>query len=83
MRVNEADEGPGATSWLWGATTGPQGALSESLSMGLGLKISLGPADGDLLTEPTFSQGGVYTPTIQKNVNKNKNYNIIIIQNNN
>ena len=78
MRVNEADEGPGATSRLRGATTGTQGAKSESLSMGLGL-ISLGPADGDLLTEPTFSQGGVYTPTIQKNVNKNKNYNIIII----
>ena len=43
MRVTEADEGPGATSWLWGGggggggTTGPQGALSESLSMGLGL----------------------------------------------
>ena len=60
------------------ATTGSQGAISESLAMGLGL-ISLGPADGDLLTEPTFSQGGVYTPTTQKNVNKNKHYNMIII----
>ena len=38
MRVNEADEGPRATSGLWGATTGPQGAVSESPSMGLGLK---------------------------------------------
>ena len=38
MRVNEADEGPRATSGLWGATTGPQGAVSESLSMGLRLE---------------------------------------------
>ena len=37
MRVNEADEGPGVTSWLWGAKTGTQEAKSESLSMGLGL----------------------------------------------
>ena len=46
MRVNEADEGPGATSWLWGGTTGPQGALSESLSMGLGLKNHWAPLTG-------------------------------------
>ena len=39
MRVNEADEGPGATSWLWGA-------LSESLSMGLGLKYHWAPLTG-------------------------------------
>ena len=43
MRVNEADEGPRATSGLWGATTEPQGAVSESLSMGLGLEYHWAP----------------------------------------
>ena len=37
MRANEADEGPGATSSSGRAITGPQGAKSENLSMGLGL----------------------------------------------
>ena len=46
MRVNEADEGPRATSGLWGATTGPQGAISESLSMGLGLEYHWAPLTG-------------------------------------
>ena len=46
MRVNEADEGPRATSGLWGATTGPQGAVSESLSMGLGLEHHWAPLTG-------------------------------------
>ena len=40
------NEGPGATSWLWGATTGPQGDLPESLSMGLGLKYHWAPLTG-------------------------------------
>ena len=30
--------------------------------MGLGLAISLGPADGDLLSEPTCSREGVLRP---------------------
>ena len=46
MRVNEADERPRATSGLWGATTGPQGAVSESLSMGLGLEYHWAPLTG-------------------------------------
>ena len=46
MRVNEADEGPRATSGLWGATTGPQGAVSESLSMVLGLEYHWAPLTG-------------------------------------
>ena len=46
MRVNEADEGPRATSGLWGATNGPQGAVSESLSMGLGLEYHWAPLTG-------------------------------------
>ena len=46
MRVNEADEGPRATSGLWGATTGPQGAVSESLSMGLRLEYHWAPLTG-------------------------------------
>ena len=46
MKVNEADEGPRATSGLWGATTGPQGAVSESLSMGLGLEYHWAPLTG-------------------------------------
>ena len=46
MRVNEADEGPSATSGLWGATTGPQGAVSESLSIGLGLEYHWAPLTG-------------------------------------
>ena len=46
MRVNETDEGPRATSGLWGATTGPQGAVSESLSMGLGLEYHWAPLTG-------------------------------------
>ena len=46
MRVNEADEGPRATSRLWGATTGPQGAVSESLSIGLGLEYHWAPLTG-------------------------------------
>ena len=32
------------------------------LTNGLGLAISLGPAVGDLLSEPTFSGGGVLRP---------------------
>ena len=46
MRVNKAGEGPRATSGLWGATTGPQGAVSESLSMGLGLEYHWAPLTG-------------------------------------
>ena len=46
MRVNEADEGPRVTSGLWGATTGPQGAVSESLSMGSGLEYHWAPLTG-------------------------------------
>ena len=50
MRVNEADEGPRATSGLWGGggggTTAPQGAVSESLSMGLGLEYHWAPLTG-------------------------------------
>ena len=46
MRVNEADEGPRATSGLWGRTTGPQGAVSESLSIGLGLEYHWAPLTG-------------------------------------
>ena len=46
MRVNEADEGPRATSGSGGATTGPQGAVSESLSMGLGLEYHWAPLTG-------------------------------------
>ena len=46
MRVNEADEGPRATSGLWGATTGSQGAVSESLSMGLGQEYHWAPLTG-------------------------------------
>ena len=46
MRANEADESPRATSGLWGATTGPQGAVSESLSMGLGLEYHWAPLTG-------------------------------------
>ena len=33
-----------------------------NLSYGVRPNISLGPADGDLLTEPTFSPGGVLRP---------------------
>ena len=40
------NEGPRATSGLWGATTGPQGAVSESLSMGLGLEYHWAPLTG-------------------------------------
>ena len=57
--TNVAMEGPGAES-------GPWGGHIWNLSYGVRPSISLGPADGDLLNEPTFSQGGVYTPTIQK-----------------
>ena len=39
MRVNEANEGPRATSGLWGA-------VSESLSMGLGLEYHWAPLTG-------------------------------------
>ena len=62
-------EGPGATSGLWGVISGPWGtisgpcgAASETLANGLGLTISLGPADGDLLAEPTCSQRGGLSP---------------------
>ena len=34
MRVNEADEGPRATSGLWGATTGPQGPYLKAYLWG-------------------------------------------------
>ena len=33
-----------------------------NLSYGVRPSVSLGPADGDLLTEPTFSRGGVLRP---------------------
>ena len=58
--TNVAMEGPGAESGPWG------GGHIWNLSYGVRPSMSLGPADADLLTEPTFSQGGVYTPTIQK-----------------
>ena len=54
----EADEGLGATSGLLGATTGPCGAESGTLAKGLGLTISLGPAVGDLLSEPKLVSNG-------------------------
>ena len=38
------------------------GAVSETWAKGLGLAISLGPADGDLLSEPTCSRGGGLRP---------------------
>ena len=66
MRVNEANEGPRATSGLWGGPQqGPRGPYLKGY-LWVRAIISLGPADGDLLTEPTFSQGGVYTTIIQK-----------------
>ena len=58
-------------SYIWalgGHNWAPGGRIWKPI-YGVRSRISLGPADGDLLTEPTFSQGGVYTPTIQKNVN--------------
>ena len=57
--TNVAMEGPGAESGPWG------GPYLKPKLWGRP-SISLGHADGDLLNEPTFSQGGVYTPTIQK-----------------
>ena len=66
MRVNEADEGPRATSGLWGGHNWAPGGRIWKPIYGVRARISLGSADGDLLTEPTFPQGGVYTPTIQK-----------------
>ena len=50
----EADEGPGAKTGLWGATTGTCGAESGTLAKGLGLTLSLGPAVGDLLSDPSL-----------------------------
>ena len=41
-----------------GATSGPCGAVSGTLSIGLGLTISLGPAVGDLLAEPKLVSKG-------------------------
>ena len=67
-------------SYIWalgGHNWAPGGRIWKPI-YGVRPRISLGPADGDLLTEPTFSQGGVYTPTIQKECEqllKNKNYN--------
>ena len=55
-------------SYIWalgGHNWAPGGRIWKPI-YGVRPRISLGPADGDLLTEPTFSQGGVYTPTIQK-----------------
>ena len=70
LRANEAEEGPGATSKLQeGHNWAPGGQIWKPV-YGVRTIISLGPADGDLLTEPTFSQGGVYTPTIKQNVIK-------------
>ena len=46
MRVNEAEEGPRATSGLWGGHNWAPGALSESLSMGLGLEYHWAPLTG-------------------------------------
>ena len=54
----EADEGLGAKSGLWGATTGTCGAESGTLAKGLGLTISLGPAVGDLLSDPKLVSNG-------------------------
>ena len=69
LRANEAEEGPGATSKLQeGHNWAPGGQIWKPV-YGVRTIISLGPADGDLLTEPTFSQGGVYTPTIQTECN--------------
>ena len=45
--------------WALGATTGPWGAISETLSIGLGLSISLDPAVGDLLAEPKSRRRGL------------------------
>ena len=52
----EADEGPGAKTGLWGATTGTCGAESGTLAKGLGLTLSLGPAVGDLLSDPSLGK---------------------------
>ena len=55
-------------SYIWalgGHNWAPGGRIWKPI-YGVRPRISLGPTDGDLLTEPTFSQGGVYTPTIQK-----------------
>ena len=41
-----------------GATSGPCGAVSGILAIGLGLTISLGPAVGDLLAEPKLVSKG-------------------------
>ena len=38
-----ADEGPGAKTGLWGATTGTCGAESVTLAKGLRLTLSTGP----------------------------------------
>ena len=53
MKVQEPYLGSG------GATTGPWGAVSETLSIGLGLSISLDPAFGDLLAEPKSRRRGL------------------------
>ena len=53
-----------------------------NLSYGVSPSISLGPADGDLLTEPTFSRGGVLRPRntlrIWLSLVKNRNHKISI-----
>ena len=48
-------------SCIW-ALGGRIWAVSETLAMGLGLAISLGPADRDLLSEPTCSRRGGLPP---------------------
>ena len=55
----EADEGPGAKTGLWGATTGTCGAESVTLAKGLRLTLSLGPTVGDLLSDPSLVSKGI------------------------
>ena len=55
----EADEGPGAKTGLWGATTGTCGAESVTLTKGLRLTLSLGPAVEDLLSDPSLVSKGI------------------------
>ena len=52
----EADEGPGAKTGLWGVTTGTCGAEPETLPR---LTFSLGPAVGDLLSDPSLVSKGI------------------------
>ena len=54
-----ADEGPGVKTGLWRATTGTCGAESVTLAKGLRLTLSLGPAVGDLLSDPSLVSKGI------------------------